>query len=155
GNASVGDKTIDGNPFTPGVREQYEVTHGTFMPVYLSSESGRAAFVPINRGVDFFDRHAHATESNAISPTTWNEYSVGALQCAMRLDVTAVTSATNPTPTSLRFEYRTGSGGNRGTVSIRYPAAPGYTTKNAPAPLEPGFTRVASENGSYTFNELV
>ena len=37
--------------------------------------------------------------------TTWNNYSIGAFQCAMRLDITRVQSATNPTPTMLRFQY--------------------------------------------------
>ena len=86
---SVG-RASPNNPFTPGVREAYQFTQGEFFPVSLASESGRVAFVPINRGADFFDRFSHATESNILSPTTWNNYSIGALQCAMRLDITQV-----------------------------------------------------------------
>ncbi|MCH7227241.1 hypothetical protein [Haloferula sp. A504] len=111
GDATVGDNPLFAageavtNPFTPGVRERYELDHGSFMPVSLASESGRAAFVPINRGVEFFDRYAHDPETNTVSPTTWNEYSVGALQCAMNLDITDVPDADTAFPSELTFRY--------------------------------------------------
>lgn len=146
GDVTVGEKQLGGNPFTPGVREQFEVTNGTFMPVTMASESGRAAFVPINRGNSFFDRFAHSAESSVLSTTTWNNYSVGALQCAMRLDVTAVRSTTDTTPTALRFQYF--KGGARQVLDI--PLNPVTV-----AGLPPGYTQVAVENGSYTFNHLV
>ena len=142
-DVTVGDNALGGNPFTPGVREQFEIDNGTFMPVTLSSESGRAAFVPINRGADFFDRFAHATsETLTISPTTWNNYSVGALQCAMRLDVIAVASPTNPTPAMFRFSYLQGSTRANLNVPMSY---------SAPVPLESGYSFVANENASYDF----
>ncbi|MCW1886606.1 hypothetical protein OKA04_17845 [Luteolibacter flavescens] len=141
-NVTVGSNALGGNPFAPGVREQYEVSNGAFMPVALASDAGRAAFVSINRGADFFDRFAHTTESNVLSPTTWNNYSVGALQCAMRLDISGVVSATNNTPTSLRFQYF--KGGNRQTLNI--PLNTGVATG-----LQPGFIKVAEENQSYNF----
>jgi hypothetical protein len=145
GDVTIGENAIEGNPFTPGVREQFEVTNGSFMPVTLASESGRAAFVPINRGKDYFDRFAHSAESNALSTTTWNNYSVGALQCAMQLDVTAVASATDPTPTALRFQYF--KGGVRQTLNVSLIDGPDVG-------LPPGYVRVASENESYTFYGL-
>lgn len=146
GDVTVGENQLGGNPFTPGVREQFEVTNGTFMPVTMASESGRATFVPINRGHDYFDRFAHSPESSVLSATTWNNYSVGALQCAMRLDVTAVRSTTDPTPTALRFQYF--KGGAREVLDI--PLNPANV-----AGLPPGYTQVAVENGSYTFSHLV
>jgi hypothetical protein len=143
-DVTVGDNALGGNPFAPGVREQFEIDNGTFMPVTLASESGRAAFVPINRGADFFDRFAHPTsETSAISPTTWNNYSVGALQCAMRLDVTAVTSLMDTTPTMLRFSWLTGT--TRPTplnIPLVYSGA---------AALESGYTSVIAEGGTYDF----
>ncbi|MBC8127605.1 MAG: hypothetical protein H8M99_10745, partial [Gloeobacteraceae cyanobacterium ES-bin-144] len=48
--ASIGGQSFTNSPFTPGVRETYQLTQGTFFPVSLASESGRVAFVPINRG---------------------------------------------------------------------------------------------------------
>lgn len=100
------------SPFTPGRREQFEIdnrTTGEFYPVSLPSESGRAAFIPINRGAEFFDGIAQSAENNTLSTTTWNNYSVGALQCAMKLDVIGVTSASNQMPTVLRFTYKRGT----------------------------------------------
>jgi len=105
GGTTLGGQSFTASPFTPGVRETYQLTQGSFFPASLASESGRVAFVPINRGVDFFDRLTHATEGQVLSPTTWNNYSVGALQCAMRLDITQVVSAINKNPTMLRFSY--------------------------------------------------
>lgn len=147
-NATIGGQQFAGNPFEPGVREQYEVANGGYFPVSMPSESGRAAFIPINRGADFFDRYAdgNATESNALSTTTWNEYSSGALQCAMRLDVTKVTTGNTPTPTEFRFEYYQG-GTRRSQI---FPPIQG-TTNTLPI----GFVRVANRNGTYTFNEPV
>ncbi|MEI6673657.1 MAG: hypothetical protein WCO57_00610 [Verrucomicrobiota bacterium] len=110
-DTTVGGQTFTGDPLAPGVREAYQLTQGDFFPVSMASESGRAAFIPINRGTDYFDRFVktNAAETSVLSSTTWNNYSIGALQCAMRLDVTDVVSATssppNYTPTKLRFSY--------------------------------------------------
>ncbi|MCW1921630.1 hypothetical protein OKA05_03640 [Luteolibacter arcticus] len=141
-DVTVGANAIDGNPLTPGVREKYEVTTGAYMPVALASESGRAAFVSINRGADYFDRFAHTNETSVLSPTTWNNYSVGALQCAMRLDIKSVVSSTNRTPTELRFEYM--KAGARVTLNVPLTAGP------APG-LPTGYIKVADEGQTYNF----
>jgi hypothetical protein len=145
-HSTIGGQTFTDSPFKPGVRENYQLTQGDFFPTSLSSESGRVAFVPINRGVEYFDRFAHSSESNVLSPTTWNNYSVGALQCAMRLDITQVQSATNMTPTALRFSYmkngvRTGS-----NISLTTPVATG---------LPVGYVYACVENASYDFGTAV
>ncbi|MGC4016088.1 MAG: hypothetical protein QM755_16415 [Luteolibacter sp.] len=114
----IGGKSFGtSSPFTPGLREQFEIansTTGEFYPVSLPSESGRAVFVSINRGAEFFDRFGLSAESSTISKTTWNNYSVGALQCAMKLDVIAVQSTTgttgDQTPKQLRFTYKKTTG---------------------------------------------
>ena len=51
-----------------------------------------------------------------ISPTSWNSYSVGALQCAMTLDISACVSASDRTPTELRFTYL--KNGSRQTLTM-------------------------------------
>jgi hypothetical protein len=140
--STVGGESFNGNPFTPGVRESHQITKGTFYPVSLASESGRVAFIPINRGADFFDRFSHPAESTVLSPTTWNNYSVGALQCAMRVDITAVTSATNRTPTAMRFSYLK----NGVRQSYSEPLVTGIG-----AALPPGYVKVCDENQSYDF----
>ncbi|MDP0490909.1 MAG: hypothetical protein Q7Q71_07670 [Verrucomicrobiota bacterium JB023] len=59
----------------------------TFYAYSSSADSGLVSFTPINRGFDFFDFFSHVDDSNAISPTGWNEYSIGAGQCKMTVDV--------------------------------------------------------------------
>lgn len=103
--STVGGLNFQGNPFAPGVIESHRLTEGDFFPVSLASESGKAAFIPINRGADYFDRYSHETETNTLSPTTWNEYSVGALQCAMTLDITESAGSLDKTPIELKFTY--------------------------------------------------
>jgi hypothetical protein len=144
--AVIGGKTFDKSPFTAGTREQYEVTTGNFFPVSLPSESGRAAFISINRGADYFDRFASATESNTVSSTSWNNYTVGALQSAMILDINGVTSSTNATPTSLKFQYY--KAGVRQTLNI--------PLDNSPIPgLAVGYIRCCDENQTYNFTTPV
>lgn len=141
-NSTVGGTSFTGNPFTPGVRENYQLTNGDFFPVSLASESGKAAFVPINRGADYFDRYAHTAETSAISPTTWNNYSVGALQCAMTLDITKCVSASDKTPTEMRFTYL--RGGVRQTLTL-----PLNTGLSANLPV--GYIQSVGENNTATF----
>jgi hypothetical protein len=141
-NTSIAGQTFDANPFTPGIRETFRLTQGNFFPVSLASESGNAVFVPINRGNDFFDRYAHTAETNTISPTTWNEYSVGAMQCAMRLDITKAASVNDRTPTELTFSYM--KGGSRETLVL--PLDSGVATA-----LPVGYIKACDENQSYNF----
>jgi hypothetical protein len=141
-DSTVGGITFNGDPFAPGVRESYRLTEGDFFPVSLASESGKAAFVPINRGADFFDRYAHSAESNTISPTTWNNYSVGAMQCAMTLDITKCVSASDRTPTELRFTYL--RNGSRQTLTLPLNAG---VTANLPV----GYIQSVGENNSAHF----
>ncbi|MEI7910410.1 MAG: hypothetical protein WCK77_12295 [Verrucomicrobiota bacterium] len=145
-STTVGGQSFTGDPFTPGVREAYLLTQGSFFPVSLASESGRAAFIPINRGVDYFDRLTHATESSVLSSTSWNNYSVGALQCAMRLDVTQSVSALNKTPTVLRFSYL--KSGTRTDLTV-----PLTTGVASGSPV--GYLYACEENSTYNFGSSV
>ena len=144
--ATLGGQSFTTNPFTPGIREAYQVTQGEFFPASLASESGRVAFVPINRGADYFDRFAHSTESNVLSATTWNNYSVGALQCAMRLDITEVKGATNMTPTKFRFSYLKGGVRQEMTLSL---------TTGATTDLPEGYLFAGNEKETYDFGSAV
>ncbi|GAA5127429.1 hypothetical protein JIN84_08705 [Luteolibacter yonseiensis] len=138
---TIGGRGFTGNPFSPGVREEHQVTQGDFFPVSLASESGRAAFIAHNRGAEFFDRYFLPTsEPNAISPTTWNNYTVGAQQCAMRLDISQIVKSSNPaniTPTHFRFSYL--KNGVRQNLSIQLSGQP------------PGYYGFWPEDGSYNF----
>lgn len=145
-NAVIGGERFANNPFQPGVREEYQLTEGDFFPVSLASESGRVAFVPINRGAAFFDRFVHQAETESVSPTTWNNYSVGALQCAMRLDIIDCMSSMDPEPTKLRFSYM--KGGVRKELVLDLFNNP-YTG------LPPGYLYACDENFSYNFGKAV
>jgi hypothetical protein len=144
--ATVGGLSFTGDPLVPGLREDYLLTQGDFFPVSLASESGRAAFISINRGPDYLDRFSHAPESNTLSSTTWNNYSVGALQCAMQLDVTQVVSAVNKTPTELRFTYL--RDGVRQTKTLSLTAGEGTG-------LPAGYLFACNEDASYNFGTTV
>ncbi|MEY4568724.1 MAG: hypothetical protein RLZZ398_163 [Verrucomicrobiota bacterium] len=144
GAKALSEKDLD-RPFAPGGREDYQKTDETFFPVSLASESGRSAFISINRGAEFFDRFSQTEESDTLSTTSWNNYSIGALQCAMQLDITDVVSATDMTPTMLRFTCLQTDGTR---ISLPIPL-----TQNETLPA--GYVRVCGENESHTFNSPV
>lgn len=144
--ASIGGQSFTESPFTPGVREEYQITEGGFFPVSLASEGGRVAFVPINRGHSYFDRFAHGSESNTLSTTTWNNYSIGALQCAMRLDIIDCVSSTDATPTALRFSYY--KNGIRESIDLNLDTG-------AYAGLSAGYMYACNENETYDFGATV
>ena len=142
GTASLSAKALN-QPFAAGEREGYQSTDDTFFPVSLASESGRAAFIPVSRGAEYFDRFSQTSESNTLSTTSWNNYSIGALQCAMQMDITGVASSTDSTPTMLRFSYFQTSG-TRASVNM-----PLTTATQTSLPV--GYVKVCNENQSYTF----
>ena len=146
-NVKVGGLEMGENPFKPGEREKFELANGTFQPVTMASEAGRAAFIPINRGSEFFDRFTltnRATESNTLSPTTWNNYSAGSMQCAMRLDINGVVSSTNNQPTRLAFSYMNSSGTR---VPIDWPLE--FSAYSNLSGLKAGFAPM--NPGTYTY----
>lgn len=77
--------------------------------VSLAGNSGRVAFIPINRGLAYYQASASA-ESNTISPTKWNIYSKGADQCVMQLIITQVEGPSEQSPTRLKWKYKTSGG---------------------------------------------
>ncbi len=44
------------NPFVSNARELAE-TQGNIFPISSSSDGGRVSFIPINRGLEFYDRY--------------------------------------------------------------------------------------------------
>ena len=101
------------NPFVSNARELAE-TQGNIFPISSSSDGGRVSFIPINRGLEFYDRYTgDPAEDNPdkesesrLSDTSWDYYSIGAKQCGMRLDVIEVISSSDQTPTAIRFSYQ-------------------------------------------------
>lgn len=107
-NGDVTGGNSGSNPFAGNARETSQ-SKGKIFPISSSSDGGLVAFVPINRGLEFYDRYQGSGDTpdslNAVSPTSWDYYSIGAKQCRMRLDVTDVVSSTDQTPTEIRFSY--------------------------------------------------
>ncbi|MGB1259377.1 MAG: hypothetical protein ACPG6P_05000, partial [Akkermansiaceae bacterium] len=107
-DGSVTGTSAGSNPFAGNAREVAE-SAGEAFPISSSSDGGRVAFIPINRGLEFYDRYTSTKDSefasNSISPTAWDYYSIGAKQCAMKLDIIDVVGLSNQTPTMLRFSY--------------------------------------------------
>jgi len=136
-SSTIGNQSATGDLFAmDSTRHEYQMKTGSFHPVSLSSETGRASFVPINRGLQFYDRFADGVwgAPNAVlSPTNWNDYSVGAQQCAMKLDVTGVISKTDQTPTSVEFRYKIGGVEHLDTdINIVNPTAWATATPRVP-----------------------
>jgi hypothetical protein len=115
--AVIGGQAMSGAGAVAGDREAYLITRGgvglannttlgDFYPVSRASDSGRLAFIPISAGDSFYDRFMQADfafdkynpnpATNALSSTAWNDYTIGARQCAMQLDITAVISSVVP-----------------------------------------------------------
>ncbi|MBT8037478.1 MAG: hypothetical protein KJO21_08030 [Verrucomicrobiae bacterium] len=107
-NGTVTGGNAGSNPFASHAREVAQ-SKGDVFPISSASDGGRVSFVPINRGLEFYDRFQGTGDSpesiNAVSPTSWDYYSIGAKQCQMRLDVTDVVSADDQTPTQIQFSY--------------------------------------------------
>lgn len=100
--------TAGTNPFSGHARERAQ-SQGLTFPISSASDAGRVAFIPINRGLEFYDRFVGSGDvinsTRAVSPTSWDFYSIGAKQCHMRLDIIDVVSSSDQTPTTIRFSY--------------------------------------------------
>jgi hypothetical protein len=109
----LGGEAMSGAAGVAGDRETYlnntsrvglanNATLGAFYPLSRASDSGRLAFIPISAGAQFYDRFMQPDfasdkyrpnlAANALSSTAWNDYTIGARQCAMQLDITSVKS---------------------------------------------------------------
>ena len=110
GTAPTVNGTIVGANFdSDSTTAVHEAANGTFYPVSIAAGAGRVAFVPLNRGLDFYTFVGSSDDVNRISPTSWNDYSIGARQCAIKVTVTKVASTTDQTPQSISVNFRAGS----------------------------------------------
>lgn len=150
---SVSDNTlVDGtrieNDFDDlGIRESRSADQGTgFYGASVSGNSGKVAFLPINRGNNFLWPGSDGEESERISPTGWNFYSRGANRCAMRLEVRAMASTDEQLPTQVRFHYLDDSGE---TVRRTYERGDDWPTDSESGGTLFPFQTTELENGRY------
>lgn len=119
--------TVTENVYTGELssREEWEASHSNFFPLSSSSDSGLVAFIPINRGLAGFDDLTDIDDSNRFSPTSWNEYSRPALQCAMTLRIEEVVSPLDQSPTKISFRYQFGGADKvvEFTKGVNWPSA--------------------------------
>ncbi|MEX2579332.1 MAG: hypothetical protein WD342_09760 [Verrucomicrobiales bacterium] len=67
---------------------------------------GKVAFIPINPGFDFLKRGSDGSRSDRVSPTGWKDYSRGANQVAMRIEIREMAAEDDQMPVLIRFYYR-------------------------------------------------
>ncbi|NWK54424.1 hypothetical protein HW115_02295 [Verrucomicrobiaceae bacterium N1E253] len=121
------------NPFAVDNADHNKKLYGGASSVYSSaSEGGRVAFIPINRGYDFYARSldvektpdTNMQSSSAISSqsTAWEFYSAGANQCVMTFtgetlyyleDGKSTLSAVDMTETLNAFTYEDSAAGDQ------------------------------------------
>ncbi len=126
---TVAGQAINGNIDDLGVRETFQANSDTdFYEASLASNAGRVAIVPLNRGNEYFELNGDGSNSERISPTGWNDYTLGAEQCAMRIRVERMVGSSTQMPTRVRFYYY--SGGSR--VNRRYTRDWNWPRENEP-----------------------
>jgi hypothetical protein len=107
---TVRGQAVNGNFDDLGVREAaFAGAANDQRSLSLAGNSGRVAFIPINRGLDYYQMSA-TPDTGTISPTTWNEYSRGANQCQMTITINEVEAATEQAPTRMVWTYQNSSG---------------------------------------------
>ena len=84
----------------------------------MAAGSGRVAFVPLNRGLEFYDFIGSSNDPSRLSPTGWDDYSVGARRCAVKVRVIEVVSSGDQTPLAISVSYKT-AGGTSSVVLTR------------------------------------
>ncbi len=94
-----------------GTRESRSADKGkSFYGASVSGNTGKVAFIPINRGNNFLWPGWDGDVSERISPTGWNYYSRGASQCAMRIEIREMASTSEQIATQVRFHYQATDG---------------------------------------------
>ena len=130
---TVRGQSVSGNFDDLGIREAaFAAAASDQQSLSLAGNSGRVAFIPINRGLNFY-QGSSTPDSNTISSTTWNEYSRGADQCQMKIIINEVEAANEQAPTRLVWTYKNSSGGTSTTTLERgvnwpWPGQTGSTT---------------------------
>jgi len=137
-----GVELTDGSSAMASSARDDSLALGTAYNISSASDSGKIAFIPINRGLDFYDRFSvndgktadfgydnsgkqknqyysgnGVDKKSTVSPTNWDYYSIGANQCVMNLVVSQVNSSADQTPTEIEFTYLK-SVGNPDTITF-------------------------------------
>lgn len=126
--------TVGGTNLTDGFQEgntaaNYEALNDAYLPASIASDVGFVSFVPLDRGQDFYRLDGSSPDANRLSPTGWDDYSLGSRSCAVRVVVTEMASSVDQVPIEIEVSYL--SGGSRTTETFRRGAS-------WPQPSDPG-----------------
>lgn len=116
---TVGGTTVQDGFDSNDTVQQFEANQtnpNTFFPVSVAAGAGRVAFVPLNRGLDFYKFIGSTNDPSRLSPTGWDDYSVGARRCAVQVRVIKAVSTADQTPLEITVTYKTGAG--TGSVTL-------------------------------------
>lgn len=114
---TVAGTTVQGGFDSGNTMQSYEAANNAMFPVSVVGGSGRVAFVPLNRGLEFYRFLNTGADPNRLSPTSWNNYTIGARRCAMKVTVLRCSSTSEQTPIRIRVTYLTSSG--TGSFTLR------------------------------------
>jgi hypothetical protein len=124
GALDVGGVTLDENFDALGVREMLQASQRSdALPVALSANSGRLAFLPIQPGRAFLQRPPSVSSE-------WQTYVAGGARCRVSVEAIAMVSLADQTPTALRVRFQRAGGGASEVVLQR--------GVNWPTVFEPG-----------------
>ncbi|MEM9284178.1 MAG: hypothetical protein AAGA96_20360 [Verrucomicrobiota bacterium] len=113
-STSVMGNTLESDFDALGNRENRALqSESDFYDASLAGNVGKVAFIPINPGLDFLKLSDDGAASERISPTGWNEYSRGAEQAKMRIEIRDMVAVDSQVPISVRFHYQNTSGQSR------------------------------------------
>lgn len=108
----IDGKTIEGDFDDLGKREKRALAADTdFYEASTGGNVGRVAFIPLNVGESFLERESDGSRNERISPTGWNDYTRGANQAAMRVEIHALHPGEAELPLAMRFHYKNTYGG--------------------------------------------
>lgn len=129
GNATtLNGQSIPGNFDDLGVRETLAAHRNShILPVAVASNAGKIAFISLKRGEDFYTEASSATV-NTISDTTWDDYTRGPNQCAMKVYVTKMKDINSQEPLEIEVQYLKANGSTQVKKLKR------YATKQSPKP---------------------
>lgn len=136
GDTDVDGETMSGDFDALGTREELAARRAShLLPVAVASNAGRMAFIALKRGTEFYTEPTSPATST-LSDTTWDDYTRGPNQCAIKVYITKMVALENQTPTQIEIHYK-GADGTAQTKTLTRTSAPLASGETAPADYWP------------------
>lgn len=100
-----------GNDFDAlGQRELMAKSNGAhILPVAVASNAGKVSYISLKRNDEFYTATTNAAQAAGIlSDTTWDGYTAGPDQCAIKIEITQMAALAGQEPTSITVTYLAG-----------------------------------------------